>query len=140
VAPAAIAVDVTSQGAAAEAGERARVRLAMRGGKLVEDVGEALPEGKDARCAPLEPVPRALCRAAADLDEAARRNDIVGVLCVRDRLTEMRQLGQIHAGARGDAAEEAAMRVARLAAEVERCAGDVNIGPDGVTVTRGPAP
>ena len=37
-----------------------------------------------------KPIPRALCRAAFDLDEANRHSDVVTSLCLRDKLAELR--------------------------------------------------
>jgi hypothetical protein len=66
------------------------------------------------------------------MDEAARRNDLVGVLCVRDKLTAMRQLAAI-----GATAEP---QVLELSRQIDRCVrNDVIGGPDGTTVIKGPA-
>jgi hypothetical protein len=66
------------------------------------------------------------------MDEAARRNDLVGVLCVRDKLTTMRQLALI-----GAPAEPHALELSRA---IDRCVrNDVLGGPDGTTVIKGPA-
>ena len=111
---------------------RIAVDLKMSGGHMAAELGAAVPETQAERCDPLLPTPRALCRAANDMDEAARRNDLVGVLCVRDKLTTMRQLALI-----GAMAEP---HVLALSREIDRCTRtDVIGGPDGTTVTKGPA-
>jgi hypothetical protein len=111
---------------------RIAVELKMHGGHMAAELGAAGQESQSERCDPLQPTPRALCRAANDLDAAARRNDLVGVLCVRDKLTTMRQLAAI--GATADS------HVLALSREIDRCVRtDVIGGPDGTTVTRGPS-
>lgn len=136
--PAAISVDVRSREAPAEeADQRLAVDLRMRGGQLSPELGAPQPEGKDERCAPLRPIPRALCRAAADLAHASEHNDTVSALCVGDKLTEMRRLAQVAETADHDTAMLAEQQVTRISREVDRCAGDeVLIGADGITVTR----
>ena len=57
------------------------------------EIGAPPLDGKDERCAALQPIPRALCRAAVDLEEATRRNDVAAAYCVRDKIAEMRRLG-----------------------------------------------
>ncbi|MFO0759528.1 MAG: hypothetical protein U0359_23755 [Byssovorax sp.] len=115
---------------------RVAVDLTMAGGKMGPELGEAPPADKDARCAPLQPIPRAICRAAADLDEASRRNDLVGVLCIRDKLGEMRKLSLIGETGGQNVAGMAQKRVEDLGREIDRCAGDVTIGADGLTVIK----
>jgi hypothetical protein len=111
---------------------RIAVDLKMRGGHMAAPLGAEPPESPAQRCDPLQPTPRALCRAANDLDAAVRRNDLVGVLCVRDKLTTMRQLAAI--GATADS------QVFALSREVDRCVrNDVIGGADGTTVIKGPA-
>jgi hypothetical protein len=128
-AAASIGVAVRSRPAGSPDG-RIAVDLTMRGGHMTAELGAA-PASQAERCAPLQPTPRALCHAASDMDEAARRNDLVGVLCVRDRLVTMRQLAAI-----GPVAEP---QVLALAREIERCVRtDVLGGADGTTVIKGP--
>jgi hypothetical protein len=115
---------------------RVAIELSMQGGHLSPEIGAPPVEGKDARCAPLQPVPRALCRAAADLDEASRRNDLVGALCIREKLGEMRKLSLIGETSTPEVATMATERVRALEQAIGRCAGDVVIGKDGLTVIK----
>lgn len=129
-AAATIGVAVRSRPAGSLEG-RIAVDLTMRGGHMAPELGAAPPATQAERCAPLQPTPRALCHAASDLDEAARRNDLVGVLCVRDKLATMRQLAAI-----GPVAEP---QVLALAREIERCVRtDVIGGSDGTTIIKAP--
>jgi len=136
--PAAINVNVRSQKAEAKPeDQRLFVHLAMRGGKMAPELG-APPEDKDERCGMQRPIPRALCRAAADLAQASQSSDTMGTLCVQDKLGEMRRLAQIAEASPGETANMAEKQVVALSREVDRCIGDkVLIAPDGVTVTRG---
>ena len=129
-AAASIGVAVRSRPAGSPDG-RIAVDLTMRGGHMAAELGAAPPATQAERCAPLQPTPRALCQAASEMDEAARRNDLVGVLCVRDKLATMRQFAAIGA--------EAEPRVLALAREIERCVRtDVIGGADGTTIIKGP--
>jgi hypothetical protein len=113
----------------------------MRGGQMAPAFGAAPPDDKDARCAPLRPIPRALCRAAVDLAEAAKRDDVKSTLCVQDKLSEMRKVAQIADTASSETASLSEQQVLHLSREVDRCIGAaVLIAPDGVTVTRPGAP
>lgn len=136
--PAAINVNVRSREATADTmDQRLAVDLQMRGGKLTPELGAPPPEGKDERCAMQPPIPRALCRAAADLAEASEKSDTVSTLCVQDKLSEMRRLAQIADVATGETASLAERHVLALSREIDRCVGDATlIGTDGVTVTR----
>jgi hypothetical protein len=138
-APAAIGIAVRSRpaGRARDDDGRIAVDLRMTGGQMDPEMGAPRPETADERCAPLLPVPRALCRAAGDMDEATRRNDLVSVLCVRDKLRDMRTAAQIAETSRGEGASLAEKQVLALSREVERCRRtDVMIGADGLTVTK----
>lgn len=140
-AAAAINVHVRSRGAATDADERIAVDLRMRGGQMAPAFGAAPPEDKEERCAPLRPIPRALCRAAVDLDQAAKRDDIKSSLCIQDKLSEMRRLAQIADSTSSETASIVEQQVRELSGQVDRCIGDaVLIAPDGVTVTRPSAP
>lgn len=139
--PAAITVDVRSSAAGssssnASSASPVAVALTILGGRMAPDFGVAPSDDKDERCATLLPIPRALCRAAVDLDGATRKNDIVAALCVRDNLVEMRKLAIIGESGKGDSVSLAEAQVARLSRQVELCAGDVvaSPGPDGLTV------
>lgn len=128
-AAATIGVAVRSRPAGSPEG-RVAVDLTMRGGHMAAELG-APPATQAERCAPLQPTPRALCQAASEMDEATRRNDLVGALCVRDKLAAMRQLAAIGA--------EAEPKVLALGREIERCVRtDVIGGADGTTIIRGP--
>jgi hypothetical protein len=126
------------------------VSLTMLGGRLAPDIGMPPPDGIDQQCATLEPIPRAMCRAAFDLAEANRKNDVVASLCLRDKLAELRKLavGILPASPgdtavpldgvdRGALADAHATALSRLA---ERCVGDLvaSPAPDSVVVTRAP--
>ena len=63
-----IDIDLRNRMEPGEQDARIAVDLSMVGGHMNPELGAGPPEGKDARCAPLQPIPRALCRAAADLD------------------------------------------------------------------------
>jgi hypothetical protein len=135
--PAAITVDVRSAGVTFDAGATApiMVSLAIEGGRMAPEIGVAPSADRDQRCAALLPIPRALCRAAVDLDEATRNNDIVAALCVRDKLTEMRRLALAGEASRGDALGMAEAEVAMLSKQVDLCAGTLTAPqPDGVRV------
>lgn len=138
-AAAAITIDVSSGSGDARSSHSASpvaVSLAIQGGRMAPEFGVAPADDKDERCAGLLPIPRAMCRAAVDLDEASRRNDIVAALCVRDKLVEMRRLAIIGDASKGDAVAMAEAEVASLSRQVELCGGDVVAPrPDGVTVT-----
>jgi hypothetical protein len=126
------------------------VSLTMLGGRLAPDIGMPPPDGIDEQCATLEPIPRAMCRAAFDLAEANRKNDVVTSLCLRDKLAELRKLavGTLPAPpstAEGappldgvDSAGLADSRAAALSRLAERCVGDIvaSPAPDSVVVTR----
>jgi hypothetical protein len=136
--PAAITVDVRSStaGASAASASPVAVALTILGGRMTPDFGVVPSDDKDERCATLLPIPRALCRAAVDLDGATRKNDIVAALCVRDKLVEMRKLAIIGEAGKADSVGMAEAQVAQLSRQVELCAGDVVVstGPDGLTV------
>jgi hypothetical protein len=72
-------------------------------------------------CGTKAPVDRAICRAAAQLDRAARANDVVLTLCVRDRLTEMRRLADLKATSSGDNAPAVDRKVVALEQQVNAC-------------------
>jgi hypothetical protein len=137
--PAAITIDVRSAapGSSSTSASPVAVALTILGGRMAPDFGVVPSDDKDERCATLLPIPRALCRAAVDLDTATRKNDIVAALCVRDKLAEMRRLAIIGESGQGDSVSMAEVQVAHLSREVELCAGDVVVapGPDGLTVT-----
>ncbi len=136
--PAAITIDVRSATSDATSASPVAVTLGILGGRMAPDFGVAPSDDKDERCAGLLPIPRALCRAAVDLDEATRKNDIVAALCVRDKLFEMRKLAIIGETGQGDTVRMAEAQVAQLSYRVELCARDVvaTPAPDGVTVIR----
>ena len=138
-AAAAITIDVSSgsgDARLAEPSSPVAVSLVIQGGRMSPDFGVAPADDKDERCAGLLPIPGAICRAAVDLDDASRKNNIVAALCVRDKLTEMRRLAVIGDAAAGSAVAMAEAEVTTLSRQVELCAGDVvPPRPDGVTVT-----
>ncbi len=137
--PAAITIDVrsTSPGEDKAAAAPVAISLTIAGGRLAPEFGAAPPSDKEERCAGLLPIPRALCRAAFDLDEATRKDDVAGALCVREKLTEMRKLALIGESSTGEHLAMAEAQVARLSHQVDLCAGDFSSSqaPDGVTVT-----
>jgi len=143
--PAAITIDVRS----ALPGQRGghphppaeaplALSLAMAGGVMAPEIGVPPREDRDERCAGLLPIPHALCRAAVDLDEANRKNDVVSAYCVRDKIAEMRKLAVIGESGKAESIAMAEAQIGSLARQVELCAGvpPVTIAPDGVTVTR----
>ena len=140
--PAAIGVDVRTAGKEARRGPTAVdeatpvvISLAIQGGRMAPEIGDALPDEKDARCAQLLPIPRALCRAAVDLDEATRKNDISAALCVKDKLAEMRKLALVNESGKGDGPALAEAQVVAISRQVELCIGQgASPAPDGVTV------
>jgi hypothetical protein len=135
--PAAITVDVRSQGVTFDASSASPVMisLAIQGGHMAPEIGTPPSDERDERCRALLPIPRAICRAAVDLDEATRKNDIVAALCVRDKLQEMRRLALVGESGRGDAVAMAEAEVAALSQQVERCAGSFAVPqPDGLRV------
>jgi hypothetical protein len=148
-APAGLTIDVfTGTGQ-----EPIGVALGMQGGALAPELGDAPADNTTERCAPLRPVERALCQAAADLDDANRSRDVVRGLCIRDRLGEMRSLSLIAMGTQGaasppaydrpgrpegDPAVLAAGKIARLSLEIDRCGGQVVV-EDAVTPGGAPA-
>jgi hypothetical protein len=136
--PAAITIDVRSNAPATDGAAAAPVAISLTivGGRMAPEFGVAPSSEKDERCAGLLPIPRAVCRAAFDLDEATRKDDIAGALCVRDKLAEMRKLALIGESGKGDSLAMAEEKVARLSHQVDLCAGDFSssVAPDGVTV------
>jgi hypothetical protein len=125
-----ITIDVWSRAPGAMSAEPLAVSIAVLGGRTAPDIGAPAPDGKDERCAALQPIPRALCRASVDLEEATRRNDVAAAYCVRDKIAEMRRLALV-----GDVAE---LEVGKLAMLVDRCGGEAVVAPlpDGLTVIR----
>jgi hypothetical protein len=140
--PAAITVDVRSAGGEVEHGgdtaTPVAVMLTILGGRMAPEIGVAPSSDKDERCAGLLPIPRALCRAAVDLDEASRKNDISAALCVRDKLSEMRKLALLGETGQGEGPAMAEAQVVALSRKVELCTGGEAVlhAPDGVTVIR----
>jgi hypothetical protein len=135
-APAAITIDVCSGAETAGASAPVSMVLAIAGGRMDPEFGVAPSDDKDERCARLLPVPRAICRAAVDLDEATRRRDVVAALCVRDKLTEMRKLALITEAGAGDSVTMAEAGVLSLSRQVDSCVGALlqSSQPDGLTV------
>jgi hypothetical protein len=134
---AAITIDVRSLAKAADPVSAApvTVSLAIQGGHMAPEIGAVPPDDKEQRCRALLPIPKAICKAAVDLDEATRKNDIVTALCVRDKLAEMRKLALVGESGRGDAVQMAEAEVAALSKQVELCAGVYTAPqPDGLRV------
>jgi hypothetical protein len=135
-AAAAITIDVRSGAEAEGASTPVSMVLAIAGGRMDPEFGVAPSDDKDERCARLLPVPRAICRAAVDLDEATRRRDVVAALCVRDKLTEMRKLALITEAGAGESVAMAEAGVLSLSRQVDSCVGTLlaSPAPDGLTV------
>jgi hypothetical protein len=133
-----ITIDVWSRAPGTMAAEPLAVSLAIVGGRTTPEIGAPPPDDKDERCAALQPIPRALCRAAIDLDQAARRNDVAAVHCVRDKLTEMRRLALVGDATREESVALAEVEVGKLARLVDHCGGEAMAAPlpDGLTVIR----
>jgi hypothetical protein len=135
--PAAITIDVRSAASDLGTATPVAVTLTILGGRMAPEFGVAPSDDKDERCTGLLPIPRALCRAAVDLDEATRQNDVVAALCVHDKLLEMRKLAIIGETGEGDSIRMAEAQVTQLSRRVELCAGDIlaTPAPEGLTVT-----
>ncbi len=131
--PAAILVDVKPNKE-----ERIAVDLSMGGGALGPAFGAAPLQDKDARCAPLLPIPKAICRAAVDFDEAARRRDIAAVMCVQEKLGEMRRLGIVAETSDRETTEMIERSVGKLSVETDACIGDLRAPQDGIRVWKTP--
>lgn len=134
--PAAITIDVRSRASDPTGESPVALTLTIVGGRMAPDFGVAPSDDKDERCAGLLPIPRALCRAAVDLDEATRKNDVVAALCVHDKLLEMRKLAIVGETGEGDSLRTAEALVTQLSRRVELCAADILATPaaDGLTV------
>ena len=135
--PAALTIDVRSIAAppSESSASPITVSLAILGGRMAPALGAQRAEDRDDRCGALLPIPQAICRAAVDLDEATRKNDIVAALCVRDKLSEMRRLAIVGEGGRGAAVAMAEAEVAALSKQVDLCqASYVAPEPDGLRV------
>jgi hypothetical protein len=136
---AAITIAVRSaSGSPPEGAAPLAVSLSILGGRTAPEIGAAPPDGKDERCAALQPIPRALCRAAVDLDEATRRNDVAAAYCVRDKIAEMHRLAIVGETGQGEGLALAEAQVGMLAQLVDRCGGEAVVAPrpDGLTVIR----
>ncbi len=136
-AAAAITIDVRSALPGSATTAPLSVTLTMLGGRLAPDLDVPPVEDKDERCAALQPIPHALCRAAVDLDDAARRNDVATTLCLRDKIAEMRILALVGESGKGESVAMAEAAVGKLSQILDRCGGQAAAPrPDGVTVTR----
>jgi len=135
---AAITIDVRSGIPGSAAAAPLAVTLTMLGGRLSPELGVLPSEDKDERCAALLPIPRALCRAAVDLEDAARRNDVAATLCLRDKIAEMRILALVGDSGKGESVPLAEAAVGKVARLLDRCGGEAvsSARPDGVSVTR----
>lgn len=135
--PASITIDVRSLAKASSSSVASpiTVSLAIEGGRMAPELAAERAEDREDRCGALLPIPRAICRAAVDLDEATRKNDVVAALCVRDKLAEMRRLAIVGEGGRGDAVAMAEAEVTALSRQVDLCqASYVAPQPDGLRV------
>lgn len=98
-------------------------------------------DGGEVDCRARQPMDWAICRTEAALARAHQRHDVVLMLCLSDKLREMRLLagtsGPPAKGAApadstfGDIESDAAKRVLSLASEAERCIGQESIGESG---------
>lgn len=114
------------------------IRVTLEGGQLDPEMDAAPPVDRTARCAPLLPVPKALCRAAAELDTATRSKNVVATLCVRDKLDAMRRLAELREPGATDGVSLAEAQIATLSRQIERCGGGAvaMAAPEGVSVER----
>lgn len=97
-------------------------------------------DGVEPDCGERLPLDAAVCRAERELAGAEAVRDAARVLCVSDKLREMRLLVAT-TGAAGGAPDPAIRaRIAALAEAAERCAPAEAPGPDGTRVVRVPAP
>lgn len=123
--------------ASVESGMRAALRAEHAA--LEPAIDERPPARSDsARCAYLEPIPRALCGADAALAGATATRDPVKMSCVRDKLARMQSIGATLTRAPSAEAERRAeQRIEALSGEIERCAESIEaMRPDGATVIR----
>jgi len=115
-------------------------RIAVNGGEVLAPRAD----GGEVDCRGRLPVDRAICRTETALAHARKERDVIRVLCLGEKLREMRLLaettgqGQIAASGPGDALgdidADATKRVLALANEAERCIGDEAIGREGTQV------
>jgi hypothetical protein len=106
-------------------------------------------DGGDIDCRSRQPMDRAICRTEAALARAHERRDVVLVLCVSDKLKEMRLVAGTAGspssrpapgdGALGDIQSDAAKRVIELATEADYCIGQEGVGEGGMRAPAAPA-
>lgn len=95
-------------------------------------------DGGEVDCRGRLPLEGALCRGELELARAEEERDPARVLCVGDKLREMRLLAGT-SGPVGGAPDPAIhARILALAEEAERCAAARAIGPDGTRIERVP--
>lgn len=117
-------------------------RFAVSGGEVLAPRAD----GGDVDCRGRLPVDRAICRTETALARARKDRDIVRVLCVGEKLREMRLLaettGQGPGAAEdpnlGDIDADATRRVLVLANEADQCVGEEVMGREGTQVERVP--
>jgi hypothetical protein len=114
--------------------------------RFVVSGGEVLApraDGGDVDCRARMPMDRAICRTEAALARARRDRDSIRVLCVGEKLREMRLVADTTSrGAApdpmlGNIDEEATRRVLTLATEADKCIGAEVMGQEGTLVQRG---
>jgi hypothetical protein len=128
----AVSVRLTSD-AAAPSG--LAVSFALEGGRVFSPRAD----GAEPECAERLPLDAALCRGERELASAEAARDPSRVLCVTDKLREMRLLSAT-TGPVGGAPDPAIQaRILALAEAAERCAPNEAPGPDGTRVVRVPA-
>lgn len=103
-------------------------------------------DGGEVDCRARQPMDWAVCRTEGMLARARDDKDLIRVICVNDKLSEMRLLtGTISApspatagepGAFGDIESSTAQRVLALAGEAERCVGEFAFVEGGTGVER----
>jgi hypothetical protein len=131
---------VLSRDAGAPSGLAAR--FAVSGGEVLAPRAD----GGDVDCRGRLPIDRAICRTEAALARARKDRDVIRVLCLGEKLREMRLVTETAShGAPGgapdphlaDIDEATARRVLTLANEADQCVGDEVMGRDGSQVERG---
>jgi len=110
--------------------ERLAIDLSMPGDVMEPDVG-AQPRDRAARCAPMVPVQRAMCRVAVRLDEATAQRDIVLALCLRQKLGAMQRLSDEASSAAGEAKQMAEEQIMRIGRHADQCIGEETLAPEG---------
>lgn len=117
-------------------------RFTVTGGEVLAPRAD----GGEVDCRARLPMDRAICRTEAALGRARRDRDAVRVLCLGEKLREMRLLAETTAQSAAPVSDpnlmnidmEATRRVLALATEAENCIGAEAMGQEGTHVQQGP--